>query len=86
VADAQIVADCELTLSEAHAVAERARYAMLHAVPKLADVRVHVDPCDHEGVDHHADLAHHDAARPVAPPFMSYVADRVRRANRPRCS
>ena len=61
VADAQIVADCELTLSQAHAVAERARHAMLHAVPKLADVRVHVDPCDHEGIDHHADLAHHDA-------------------------
>jgi cation diffusion facilitator family transporter len=60
VADAQIVADCDLTLSEAHAVAERARHAMLHAVPKLADVRVHVDPCDHAGVDHHADLAHHD--------------------------
>ncbi len=60
VADAQIVADCELTLSEAHAVAERARHAMLHAVPKLADVRVHVDPCDHAGIDHHADLAHHD--------------------------
>ena len=60
VADAQIVADCELTLTEAHAVAERARHAMLHAVPKLADVRVHVDPCDHYGVDHHAQVAHHD--------------------------
>ena len=60
VADAQIVADCELTLTQAHAVAERARHAMLHAVPKLADVRVHVDPCDHYGVDHHAQVAHHD--------------------------
>src|SRR5579859_13975 len=62
VADAQIVADCELTLTQAHAVAERARHAMLHAVPKLADVRVHVDPCSHAGVDHHAQLAHHDRA------------------------
>ena len=59
VADALIVADCELTLSEAHAIAERARHEMLHAVPKLADVQVHVDPCGHHGVDHHADLAHH---------------------------
>jgi divalent metal cation (Fe/Co/Zn/Cd) transporter len=57
------VADCELTLAEAHAVAERARHAMLHAVPKLADVRVHVDPCAHRGVDHHAELAHHDVLR-----------------------
>jgi len=63
VADAQIVADCELTLSQAHAVAERARHAMLHAVPKLADVRVHGDPCNHEDIDHHAELAHHDPRR-----------------------
>jgi cation diffusion facilitator family transporter len=65
VADAQIVADCDLTLTEAHAVAERARHAMLHAVPKLANVRVHVDPCDHEGVDHHAEVAHHDIRNQV---------------------
>jgi cation diffusion facilitator family transporter len=69
VAEAQIVADCRLTLLEAHAVAERARHAMLHAVPKLADVQVHVDPCAHDGVDPHAEVAHHDqrpapAARP----------------------
>jgi cation diffusion facilitator family transporter len=66
VADAQIVADCELTLTEAHAVAERARHAMLHAVPKLADVRVHVDPCGHEGIDHHAAVAHHDVRTEAA--------------------
>jgi cation diffusion facilitator family transporter len=60
VADAQIVADSELTLAQAHSVAERVRHAMLHAVPKLADVRVHVDPCAHSGIDHHAALAHHD--------------------------
>ena len=59
-AEAQIVADADLTLAEAHAVAERARHAMLHAVPRLADVTVHVDPCGHDGHDHHADLAHHD--------------------------
>jgi divalent metal cation (Fe/Co/Zn/Cd) transporter len=59
-AEAFIVADCDLTLSQAHAVAERARHAMLHAVPKLASVTVHVDPCGHDGRDPHADLAHHD--------------------------
>jgi cation diffusion facilitator family transporter len=57
--DAHIVADCDLRLSEAHAVAERARHAMVHAVPKLASATVHVDPCDHEGGDHHAELEHH---------------------------
>jgi cation diffusion facilitator family transporter len=59
-AEAHVVADCDLSLSEAHAVAERARHAMLHAVPRLANVTVHVDPCGHDGLDHHAELAHHD--------------------------
>lgn len=57
--DAHIVADCDLTLTEAHAIGERARHAMVHAVPKLASATVHVDPCEHEGRDHHADLDHH---------------------------
>jgi hypothetical protein len=29
-------------------------------VPRLSTVTVHVDPCAHDGRDHHADLAHHD--------------------------
>lgn len=57
--DAHIVADCDLRLSEAHAVAERARHAMVHALPKLASATVHVDPCQHEGLDHHGELDHH---------------------------
>jgi len=60
VADALVVADSHLTLTEGHAIGERARHAMLHAVPKLSDVRVHVDPSSADGVDHHAELAHHD--------------------------
>ncbi len=59
-AEALITADCDLTLAEAHAVAERVRHAMLHAVPRLVDVTVHVDPCGHDGRDPHAELAHHD--------------------------
>ena len=59
-AEALIVADADLSLREAHQVAERARHNMLHAVPKLATVTVHVDPCEHGGIDHHAELAHHD--------------------------
>lgn len=59
-AEALIVADSELTLRAAHDVAEDARHRMLHAVPRLTSVTVHVDPCGHEGHDHHAALAHHD--------------------------
>ena len=60
-ADAELTADCELTLEDAHTIAERARHAMLHAVPKLSDVTVHIDPCAHSGRDTHADLRHHSA-------------------------
>jgi cation diffusion facilitator family transporter len=67
-AEAEVVADGDITLVEAHAVAERARHAMLHAVPKLASVTVHVDPCDHDGLDHHADLAHHVSPIQSPPP------------------
>src|SRR5262249_12616793 len=59
-AEALIVADADLSLREAHEVAERARHNMLHAVPKLSTVTVHVDPCGHDGLDHHAAVAHHD--------------------------
>jgi len=64
-AEVLIVADGGLHLSEAHAVAERARHAMLHAVPKLAGVTVHVDPSHHGGSDPHAELAHHDEGAPA---------------------
>jgi cation diffusion facilitator family transporter len=62
-AEALITADCDLSLSQAHAVGEAARHAMLHAVPKLSSVTVHLDPCTHDGTDPHAALAHHDQPR-----------------------
>jgi divalent metal cation (Fe/Co/Zn/Cd) transporter len=59
-AEVHVTADCDLPLSAAHDVGERVRHAILHAVPKLASVTVHVDPCGHNGQDPHASLAHHD--------------------------
>lgn len=59
-AEALIVADAGLSLGEAHRVAERARHQMLHAVPRLSSVTVHVDPSEQDGRDYHAELAHHD--------------------------
>ncbi|HEY8825628.1 MAG TPA: cation diffusion facilitator family transporter [Candidatus Limnocylindria bacterium] len=61
-AEIRLVMDCELNLSEAHRIAEDARHAVLHAVPKLAEVIVHPDPCGHGGEDHHASAAHHRGA------------------------
>jgi cation diffusion facilitator family transporter len=62
-AEALIVADADVSLREAHEIAERARHEMLHAVPKLTSVTVHVDPCGHDGLDPHESLAHHNPAR-----------------------
>lgn len=58
-ADAELTVDCDRSLSEAHAIAERAQHDLLHELPRLARVTVHVDPCDHGGSDHHASTAHH---------------------------
>ena len=57
-ADAQVMVDCERSFTEAHAVAEEARHRLLHDLPRLAHVSVHVDPCGHSGADHHSPTAH----------------------------
>lgn len=60
-ADAQVVVDSERSFAEAHAVAEEARHRLLHELPRLAQVSVHVDPCEHSGAGHHSVTAHHFA-------------------------
>lgn len=46
-ADLTVVVEPTLTVHEGHEIAEDARAALLHEVPRLADVTVHVDPHDH---------------------------------------
>ena len=58
-AEAEITADCELSLEDAHTISEKAHHAMLHAVPKLAGVSVHVEPCTHNEKKLHGEIAHH---------------------------
>ena len=57
--EAEITADKDMSLSEAHRVAEDVRHAILHKVPKVAGVTVHVDPSQADGFDPHARLDHH---------------------------
>lgn len=62
-----VMVDCELTVADGHRIAEDVRHALLHEVRGLDTVMVHVDPCEHDGQDHHAVTAHHgqlDTARP----------------------
>jgi cation diffusion facilitator family transporter len=59
-AEAEITVDGELTLTAAHRITEDARHRLLHDVPRLASAIIHADPCGHDGVDHHAEVDHHD--------------------------
>jgi cation diffusion facilitator family transporter len=58
-AEAEIVVNGDLTVSQGHGIAEQARHALLHEVPRLTSALVHIDPADGRGVDHHAEVAHH---------------------------
>ena len=51
-AEIDVVADEDLTLAAAHAVAERARHALLEEVARLASVTIHVNP---SGDGHHSE-------------------------------
>lgn len=57
--DVRVTVDSERSVADAHAVAEEVRHRLLHDVPRLTEVAVHVDPCEHTGVDHHAATSHH---------------------------
>jgi cation diffusion facilitator family transporter len=50
-------ADPDLPLAEAHALAERVRHELVHSIPEIVAVDVHLDPAGHP--DAHAETAHH---------------------------
>ena len=59
-AEAEVTVDGDLPLTAAHRITENARHRLLHDVPRLTSAIIHADPCGHDGVDHHAELDHHD--------------------------
>jgi cation diffusion facilitator family transporter len=67
-AEVEIVSDADLTLADAHAIAEEAHHRLLHQIPRLAEATIHSSPCGHDGRDHHAPTAHHfpSGTRPAA--------------------
>lgn len=58
-AETSVVVDPSLTVVQAHAVAVAAEHALLHGVPRLASVTVHVDHGHAADADPHEVLAHH---------------------------
>ncbi len=51
--------DCELPMAQGHDIAEQVRHDLFHKFPMMSDATVHLDPCGHDQVDHHALTAHH---------------------------
>ena len=61
-----IEVDAELTLSTAHAIAEKVRHQLFHEIKGISEVLIHTDPSSASG-DYHQELAHHiqEAQRPI---------------------
>ncbi len=57
-----ITVDQDLTVMGGHAISEEVRHRLLHQVSKLDTVVIHVNPCDHGGVDPHQVVRHHEAS------------------------
>jgi len=47
-AEFHITVDCQMPTCESHGIAEKIRHDLFHAMPALADVIIHVDPCECE--------------------------------------
>ncbi|MDP9074680.1 MAG: cation diffusion facilitator family transporter [Actinomycetota bacterium] len=58
-AEAEITSDADLTLADAHDIAEEAHHRLLHDIPRLGHATIHSSPCGHDGRDHHAATSHH---------------------------
>lgn len=57
--DAEIGADPDLPLLDAHAIAVRAEHHLLHKIPHLDSALIHVDPTGDSAADAHQEIAHH---------------------------
>lgn len=57
--EADITVDADLGVADAHEIAVEAHHALLHEVRRLTDAVIHVNPCDHGGIDPHAATSHH---------------------------
>ena len=54
-----VTVNCRLPTVESHRITEEVRHALFHKLPALAEITVHVDPCEcDETVDYHP-TAHH---------------------------
>jgi cation diffusion facilitator family transporter len=55
--------DSQLTTAASHAIAQEIEHTLLHTLPQLATVTVHIDPSSAADEDFHAVTAHHRVER-----------------------
>jgi cation diffusion facilitator family transporter len=53
--------DSQLSTAASHAIAQEIEHTLLHELPQLETVTVHIDPFSPDGEDFHAPTAHHKA-------------------------
>src|SRR5712692_8852263 len=61
-----IEVDAEMTLVQAHTIAEEVRHRLFHRITGISEAIIHTDPHSHEA-DYHEAMAHHiqEAQRPI---------------------
>ncbi len=65
-AEAHIAVDPFLTTTQSHQVAEEVRHALFHAITKLSEAIIHVEPwSDNIEATHHLTLHHEPAPQPI---------------------
>src|SRR5579883_1272002 len=62
-----IEVDAQLTLLQAHTIAEEVRHRLFHTIQGVSEVIIHTDPSSANGEDYHQAMAHHlqEAQRPI---------------------
>jgi cation diffusion facilitator family transporter len=65
-AEAHVVVDADLPTIQSHGIAESVRHSVFHAVSKISDVLVHIDPCTHAVADPHRTTRAHLPPAPRA--------------------
>jgi cation diffusion facilitator family transporter len=62
-----IEVDAQLTLLQAHTIAEEVRHRLFHKMQGVSEVIIHTDPRSANGEDYHQAMAHHlqEARRPI---------------------
>jgi len=58
-AECEVIVEHDLSLVQAHGVAEEAQHRLLHGIPRLTAALVHADPFEHEDANHHELTGHH---------------------------